>query len=489
MVKVDEWTTIRTLRVKGVSIRKIAAICNLSRNTVRRVLREEVRSIYHRKPKEDHVLKGFEGDIEEMVEKKFIGTRMLEELRRKGYGGSAGSLYRYLKKRSLKGSSSKVTMRYETSPGEQFQFDWSGYRVRVGGRERQVYCYLVVSGYSRHKAGVFGYTDTQQSVLDALESSFRDFGGTAKYLLIDNAAVMVCYHRGGEVVFNENFLEFCGTYRIEPQACPSYWPRLKGKVENPFRYIEEHFVKGNEFEDLGDLNRRFKEFLVRWCLEVHRGIQRVPWEVFQEERALLTPLPSQSFFSSHRVFRKVSWDCLISVDGVRYSVPHSYAGKQVCIVPYLGERLRIFNLANELIGTHLISTNRGKTVIDPAHYEGLRAGLPRSAPCIREDFLRVFERYGKQFYLRLVKEYAHHASRWARVILSLRSFYREEDIEEAMGVALSYGSCKVSTLKYLLSHKPLRSHISSSLGVKRESLQISRALDYYKGLVQEEGMR
>jgi hypothetical protein len=261
---------------------------------------------------------------------------------------------------------------------------------------------------------------------------------------------------------------------------------LKGKVENPFRYIEEHFVKGNEFERLGDLNQKFKEFLRRWCSEIHRGIQRIPEELFEEERPLLTSLPRQPFFSSQRVFRKVSWDCLISVEGVRYSVPHHYGGKQVCIGTYLGEKLRIFNLANELITTHVISTSKGKTVIDPGHYEGLRPSLPKSAPCIREDFLQAFGKHGKEFYLRLVREYSHNASRWAKMVLSLRFFYRVEDIEEAMGVSLKFGSCKVSTLRYLLSHRPLLTHSLSS-GARIRSPQITRSLGYYSGMAQMGG--
>lgn len=485
MVKVEDWTTIRTLKAKGVSIRKIAKICRVSRNTVRRVIREETRTVYQRMPKEDHLLKRFEADLQQMVEKRFIGSRMLNELKKQGYNGSSATLYRYLKRRGLNKPSNKVSMRYETSPGEQYQFDWSGYRTRIGDQERQVYCFLVVSGYSRYKAGVFTYTDTQQSVLDGLESSFSDMGGTAKELLIDNATAMVCYHRGEDIVFNENFWEFCGTYRIEPKPCPCYWPRLKGKVENPFRYIEEHFVKGNVFENLEDLNRKFKDFLNAWCSQIHHSTQRVPEVVFEEERPLLTPLPRQIFFSSQRTFRKVNWDCLISVDGVRYSVPYLYAGKQVCIASYLGEKLRIFNLSNEEIATHLISTIKGTTLINPKHYEGLRPMLPKSAPCIREDFLKIFIHHGKAFYLRLVKDY-HNASRWARVILSLRSFYRVEDIEEAMGTALSFGSCKVSTLRYLLGQKPIVSPVVSS-NRRIQSPQITRSINYYSGAVQMGG--
>jgi hypothetical protein len=230
------------------------------------------------------------------------------------------------------------------------------------------------------------------------------------------------------------------------------------------------------------LNKKFRGFLETWCTQIHQGTQKPPEVLFEQERPLLTPLPRLPFFSSQRSFRKVSWDCLISVDGVRYSVPHPYAGKHVSISTYLGEKLRVFSLANELIATHLVSTVKAKTVIDPSHYEGLRPRLPRSAPCIREDFLKTFGTHGEEFYLRLVKAY-HNASRWAKEILSLRSYYRVEDIEQAMGKALSFGSCKVSTLRYLLNEKPLLTpHLSSKQAVR--SVQVTRPIVYYRGVVQ-----
>jgi hypothetical protein len=72
------------------------------------------------------------------------------------------------------------------------------------------------------------------------------------------------------------------------------------------------------------------------------------------------------------------------------------------------------------------------------------------------------------------------------MVLSLRSFYRREDIEEAMGVSMSFGSCKVSTLRHLLSHKPLLTQ-SLSLGPKIPSPQVTRSLGYYSGMVQMGG--
>ena len=50
----------------------------------------------------------------------------------------------------------------------------------------------------------------------------------------------------------------------ELNACPCYWPRKKGKIERPFNYIDEQFIKGNHFASMEDLNRRGKDF-VEFC--------------------------------------------------------------------------------------------------------------------------------------------------------------------------------------------------------------------------------
>jgi hypothetical protein len=55
-----------------------------------------------------------------------------------------------------------------------------------------------------------------------------------------------------------------------------------------------------------------------------------------------------------------------------------------------------------------------------------------------------------------------------------------------MGVSLSFGSCKVSTLRHLLSHKPLLTHGLAS-GTRIRSPQITRSLGYYSGLAQMGG--
>ena len=64
---------------------------------------------------------------------------------------------------------------------------------------------------------------------------------------------------------------------------------------------------------------------------VHRETRRQPAEALLEERARLHPSPQQPFTVPFGTTRRVNWDCTISVDGVRYSVPHQLVDTRVWV--------------------------------------------------------------------------------------------------------------------------------------------------------------
>lgn len=72
-----------------------------------------------------------------------------------------------------------------------------------------------------------------------------------------------------EIRYNPHALLMARHLGTELNACPCYWPRKKGKIERPFNYIEEQFIKGNHFASMEDLNRRGKDFVESWCNETH----------------------------------------------------------------------------------------------------------------------------------------------------------------------------------------------------------------------------
>jgi len=116
---------------RGVPKKKIAEQLGMSRNTVKRLLRLKEEPRYHR----THYPSKLDGY----------------------YAGSIGPVYRLLSKidEDVGRTSSRATMRIETPPGDQAQFDWSPYGMEVGGDYPGVYCFSLILAACRKKAVCF----------------------------------------------------------------------------------------------------------------------------------------------------------------------------------------------------------------------------------------------------------------------------------------------------------------------------------------------
>ncbi len=87
----DVWTTIKVLFNRGVSIRQIAKQLKISRNTVRKCLNKEGPLRYEKSARYGSKSKwaGWKKEIIEMYyNKKFVGSRIFEELKKRGAEGS-----------------------------------------------------------------------------------------------------------------------------------------------------------------------------------------------------------------------------------------------------------------------------------------------------------------------------------------------------------------------------------------------------------------
>lgn len=390
------WTTIRYLHAQGKGVRTIATELGLARNTVRAALRDEQPPRRTRANRPNPQLVPYAEQIRHMaLSQRLIGSRIVRELRKLGYRGSSTALYDYLHTLKAALPDPRVTERYETPPGQQGQFDWSPYTVEIGEQPTHIVAFGLTLGFSRRKHHWLSHDETQASVFEALEAGFRHFGGVPKELLVDNAKVFVVHAQPERFTWNERFLEFCGHYAVQPVACRPYWPRTKGKVERPFFYLEEQFLKGRAWDSCAQLAHDLACFVAEDLdVRVHGTTQERPLDRFQREQGLLTALPAAPFLGTHEETRTVSWDCLVSFLGSRYSVPWAYAGQRVWVRPSQGVRLSVRSQAGTVIAEHVLSAVKGATVIDPAHYAGLRADVPKTRARVTAAFLERFPDHG-----------------------------------------------------------------------------------------------
>jgi transposase len=457
MITVEAWTAIRYLHAQGHSIRDIARELSVSRNTVRAALRGDSRPHYARPSRPNPQLEPFAAQIEQMLhEKKFIGTRILRELRGLGYEGSRSALYLHLNEIKTVQGKTRVIARFETPPGQQGQFDWSPYSISLGGQAVKVTFFGLALAYSRRKFYSPSLDATQASIFEALEAGLWHFGGAPKEVLVDNARSLVLEADPERPVWNPHFLELCGHYRLQPRACQAARPQTKGKVERPFYYLEQHFIKGNAWADWDALVRDLEAFIADDLDQRRHGTTgEPPIERFAVEREALTPLPLVPFMGTHELSRKVSWDCLVPYGGSRYSVPWPYAGKQVWLRLSQGRQLVVRGQDGQEIARHNLVTDKHRTVLVPEHYDGLRRTAPKTRTRLEHDFLQRFPQ-ANWFVEALFIQHKNNGLHHLRAILQLADLYPPDVLLWAFERARLYNTYSHVFLRGLLEANPER---------------------------------
>ena len=441
MITVNEWASIRILSEKGHSIKKISRLLKMSRNTVRKAIRSQGYKDYSggEKPvtkSRSEVAKYHDHIIKMLIKDHYIGSRIFNELISIGYKGSKTAFYDYL--RRIKGglNLSKISTRYETGPAKMTQFDWSEYTVILGDTLTKVTVFSAILCYSRYRKYFASLDSKQGSLFESLEEAFHFFGGVTEKILVDNAKTMVRKRSSLGIDWNPKFLEFICYYGIEPKACLPGKPRTKGKVENPFFYLEQHFIKGTKFGSFSDFCNKLDLFNEEVNERIHQGTGSAPKILFeQSEGRCLKPLPKNKFIGATEEFRKVNYDCLISVGSNKYSVPYPYAGKSVWIRVVQGDKLKVFSQQAKLVAVHRMSGLKNQIIIDQTHYEGLR----RKKISDKALLMKMFEKSFPErmiFAQKLVAAQRMNGAYHLFKVLDTLKYYPKKSVSKAIDTAL-----------------------------------------------------
>lgn len=455
MYKLQDWAAVQRVYKQTGSKRKTAKILGIARNTVKRLLEMEEEPSYNRRVYKTSIDEYRELIIEWRCQPyEFNGTRIFREMKKHGYTGSIGPVYRYLKRidEDVGLISSKATVRVETPPGDQAQFDWSDYSMVIGGRERVVYCFSLILAASRKKAVCFSFKSDAEAIYEAIQELFEDLGGVTLELLIDNPKALVVENNPKseeEIRYNPRALLLAKHLGTELNACPCYWPRKKGKVERPFNYIEEQFVKGNTFATMEELNRRGKEFVDSWCDEVHSTTKRIPNQHYLlEEKGVLLPIPKTRYRFKELQPRIISPDSYISIKGCKYSVPVKYVGKTMKFRMIYGFRIEIYDAKENFVMSLEASGAKGVVVTQKEHYKEIAPRVSTSIPQIRRDFSERFT--NGQRYLDAAARKFDQPTHHARKIMLLADLYDDAILDRFIGYCIDQDKMDYTSFKVLL---------------------------------------
>lgn len=492
MKDVQDWIAVKKLYSRGAKIKQIARQLKMSKNTVKRLLKQKEEPKYTREV--------YKTVIDEYIEQikvwylepeyDFIGTRIFNELKEIGYTGSIGPIYRFL--RTLKEDKAKVpnkaTVRIETPFGDQAQFDWSPYKVVIGSEIKEVYCFTMILSASRLKAVVFSLTVDADAIYEAIQELFDDLGGITRELVIDNPKALVIENQAGcEPKYNLDALRLATHLGTELNACNPYRARTKGKIEKPYQYIEEQFIKGNTYDSMTELNVAAKEFFKEWNKKVHGTTKRIPVEVHRmEEIKYLQPLPHKRFIKSPLLQRKVSLDSLISVNGKKYSVPVEYVDKNVKYRIVYGYKLEIYSMEMEFITPHEINSKDDSISRLDEHYAPIAATVPKSIPEIKRQFQSTFK--SGSLYLERASKVLQQPSYHARQILKLKELYTDESLDIILDYCINNGLYSIDEFKGVLRDKYIDIIVNGNIKKDGDTIlpsdledSLVRDISYYEG--------
>lgn len=377
MVNGDVWHEIHSRFKLKEAKRSIARALGLSIQTVRKALRQEEPKRYRRRPAERSVLKAFLVYIRQrLAAVGFCAQAIFEELRERGYSGSYSTVRRFIQPLREE-AQREATVRFETPPGQQAQVDWGQAWVILGGKHVKVHLFVMTLGYSRKMFALATRDEKLPTFIACHLEAFDCFGGVPHELIYDNmkSTVLARDFAGRRIVWNATFWDFSRYYGFRAWAHRPYRPQTKGKVESGIKYVKR-FLRGKVYESLEHLNNALQAWIATVADQrIHGTTHRRPVELFEEERGLLMDHRQKPYYVIQgRVVPQVAKDCLVTFETNRYSVPYSYAGREVEVESEL-DQVRIYHQGN-LIGVHPRLAGRYQSQVDRAHYAGIYQRRP-----------------------------------------------------------------------------------------------------------------
>lgn len=369
---------------QGRSIRGIARLLGISRNTVRKYVRAPEVPKPKPRPKRGSKLDPYKEYIHnrlaEGVENCVV---LLREIRERGYTGGYSLLKAYVRP-FRKRRQPQATVRFETGPGEQAQVDFGRYRYLTSdGKVRWVWAFVLVLGWSRATYVEFVPRADTATFIRCHLNAFTYIGGIPRRCLYDNTKLVVLDRdEEGEPIWNEKFLDFALRLGFEIKLCRPYRARTKGKVERGVGYVEHNFWPGARFVDLDDLNRQARLWLDTVAnVRLHGTTRERPVDRLRVEQAHLLPLPGpEKLVPFLREERKVGRDGYIQWQGAFYGVPWGWAGKKVDVQADQ-DTVKIW-AGEELLAVHPRAERPGTRFTLPGQWDGLAPGdnRPRRTP-------------------------------------------------------------------------------------------------------------
>jgi transposase len=343
---------------QGLKIKVIARNLSLSKNTVKKYLREmsliqspqedndsgfESDAISNEDPQDEHknrleILQAYFPDYEDQLKQTGMTLLLLWEgykrVHAEGYEYSQ-FCYHYQRHNVTR----QAVMHFEHEYGDRLYLDFAGKKVSYvePGTGEIIDCefFVAVQGGSQETYARAALSQQKADFIGCVQEALFYYGGVPKVLIPDNLKSAVTKASRYDPTLNEDFLSMANHYQCTVMPARSLKPRDKSLVERHVAILYTRVytrLHGQTFFSLHELNEAIGK-----CVEEHNNMffqgkdysRRILFDTYEKEA--LSPLPANRFELKDFVFATVMKNCHIQyrVDKHYYSAPYRFIGEKV----------------------------------------------------------------------------------------------------------------------------------------------------------------
>lgn len=453
-------------RVEGKPVKRIVRETGLSRNTVRKYVRNPQQPAYNRtEPYVRPTLGEFTGVVDKILKDdrelprkrrhtaKRIYARLCDE---HGYAGGESTVRNYVadRKRELGLAAKAVAFPLDHQPHEAAaQMDWGERYAVIAGHELKVHLCCIRFNYSGHFMVQAFPGERQEMMFEGHRRAFEFFGGVPLRITYDNLTPAVKkVLKGRNRVEQAEFAAFRAQYLFASDFCNRASPWEKGGVENMVGYVGRNFfVPAPSFDTIEELNERLFEWCSKNALRIPSGRERTVGDSFSEEEPSLISLPQYPPECCKTYGVKADHQSIVSHETNRYSVPVAHANRKLSLKAFAFEV--VIAASDSVIARHKRSFERYEYVLDPLHYVPLLERKPGALlwakPFKNWELPDIFGAFQSAL---LDRDPLTGGKEYVKVLLLLRA-NTIKDLEQAMNAAWRLHALSADAVACLLAQQ------------------------------------
>lgn len=386
-ITMNQVKQIYQLNQQGVSIKRIAAILGVSKNTVKGYLRKKeslpiASNELH--ATENPILQEYlkpvssqeKVNYQEFLQRAEYYARELSNRRRThvtrlvlweedyqaGHIHLKYSRFCYHLQRYLKSKHPSMVQQHQ--PGDKIFIDFAGDKLlitdRNTGKTQAVEVLLLTLGYSNYTIAIALPSQVKEHLIEGVVMGLSQLGGVPAALVPDNLKSAVTLSDRYDPQINESFLDMANYYGMVVLPARPLKPKDKAKVEVHVNIVYQQAysrLRNMTFYSLEELNLALSEKIKNLNDSIMQdyGVSRRTI-LERDERSMLKPLPEQpyQFVRQMKVTVLQNGHIKLKSVGKYLSVPYRIIGQKVTVLVSNGIA-RIY-YQRECVATHILSS-------------------------------------------------------------------------------------------------------------------------------------